>query len=108
MHTPSMPPPPPPSIFFYFCCSAEYRAKLKVVPQRTLNSYPPGLLGPEGWWARGDLVLHFPGTKGGDYARAIELPQPNVDGAFPACRSGDETGAWERWAQGPAVGDGKL
>ena len=36
---------------------------------------------------------------GGDYARAIELPQPNVEGAFPACRSGDETGAWERWAQ---------
>lgn len=72
-----------------------------MVPQRALNSYPPGLLGPDGWWSPGDLVLHFPGTKGGDYARAIEQPQPNVQGAFPACRAGDETGAWERWAQGP-------
>lgn len=80
---------------------AEYAAKLHVVFQRELNSYPPGLLGPDGWWRKGDLILHFPGTKGGDYARAIEHPQPNVDGAFPRCERGKEVQAWEAWADGP-------
>jgi hypothetical protein len=78
-----------------------YAARLRTVQQRTLNSYPPGLLGPDGWWAKGDLVIHFPGTKGGDYARDVQHPKPEFAQAFPACRSGAETKAWEEWAEGP-------
>ena len=70
------------------------------MPQRSLNSFPPGLLSERGWWRKGDLVLHFPGTKGGDYAKAIETPQHNVAGAFPSCGHGQEVVAWERWGEG--------
>jgi hypothetical protein len=79
-----------------------YASRVKVVPQKELNSYPPGLLGEMGWWAPGDRVLHFPGTKGEDFSNAVSVaPDVRYAAAFPRCMAGHEHSAWERAAPGP-------
>lgn len=72
-----------------------YAQHLRVAQQRDLNSYPPGLLGPEGWWQRGDLIIHWPGTKGADFSRQIE--GRGVPDAAPHCSRGEETSVWRGW-----------
>lgn len=72
-----------------------YAEHLRVVPQRVFNSYPPGLLGPDGWWRQGDLVIHWPGTKGADFARAVE--GRSVPEAVPPCSKGQEMSVWREW-----------
>ena len=69
----------------------QYKALLALLPQRMLNSYPAGTGRPEGWWATGDLVLHFAGSKGDAFARRVE---DGVVGAAPPCAAGAEEAVW--------------
>lgn len=78
-------------------CSPQYKARLKILPQRALNSYPPRVLDPAGWWCKGDFILHYAGFHiASKFARSIEYPNATL-GAIPACRKGQEEKAWLEW-----------
>lgn len=39
------------------------REHIKILDQRTMNSYPQGFPSPDGWWQEGDFIVHFAGVQ---------------------------------------------
>lgn len=79
----------------------EHTRILALLPQRLLNSYPPGTGRQEGWWGPGDLVLHFAGSKNQGFARRVEA---GLGDAAPSCAAGREEAVWIEIAAGAVNG----
>ena len=68
---------------------------MRVVPQRRFNILPPDAAGGQTGWQPGDLVIHWAGSKGDSFVRAIE--GHSLPDAAPPCKAGGEFAAWEAW-----------
>ena len=62
-----------------------------MAQQSALNAYPVGTGGHGAQWRRGDLLVHFAGSKLGIFAARVEA---GFEGHIPACRQGSEASVW--------------